>query len=98
MANVVVQYRCRPEAADENQRLVEAVSTQLAADDPGGLRYATWRLDDETFVHIAHVEGDNPLVGLSAFAEFQSELPVRCVDGPNPRPATLVGSYRFDVS
>lgn len=37
----------------------------MAADDPGGLRYATFRLaDGVTFVHIAITEGkDNPCPG-----------------------------------
>ena len=94
---VVVRYETRPEAADENQRLVEQVFAQLSADDPGGLRYATFRLaDGVTFVHVATVEGaDNPLGKTAAFAEFQRELGGRVVAPPVPSGATLVGSYRF---
>jgi len=43
---VVVQYKTRPNAAEENQRLVEAVYAQLASEDPGRLHYATFRLED----------------------------------------------------
>ncbi|HEY8676167.1 MAG TPA: hypothetical protein VIO13_09415 [Candidatus Dormibacteraeota bacterium] len=94
---VVVRYTTRADAADENQRLVEDVYAQLAADDPGGLRYGTFRLaDGVTFVHIAVVEGDvNPLPQTSAFVEFQRELGGRCVDPPVAGEATLVGAYRF---
>ena len=65
MSMVVVRYRPKPDRADENQRLVEAVFAELAATDPGGIRYATFRLADGTFVlHIADVEGDfEPPVG-----------------------------------
>jgi hypothetical protein len=94
---VVVRYTTRVDAADENQRLVEEVFAQLAADDPGGLRYATFRLaDGVTFVHIAVVEGEvNPLSRTAAFAEFQREIGDRCVDPPVAADATLIGSYRF---
>jgi hypothetical protein len=94
---VVVRYTTRVDAADENQRLVEEVFAQLAADGPGGLRYATFRLaDGVTFVHIAVVEGEvNPLSRTAAFAEFQREIGDRCVDPPVAADATLIGSYRF---
>ena len=73
---VVVRYKTRADAADENQRLVQRVFAQLAEDDPGGLRYATFRLaDGVTFVHVATVEGEvNPLSKSSAFAEFQRDI------------------------
>lgn len=98
MPSVVVRYRPTAERADENQRLVEAVFEELAAADPGGVRYATLRLADGTFVHIADVESDsNPLGSIAAFAEFQKDISERCEpgEGPNPQPAVVVGSYRF---
>lgn len=92
---VVVRYRTRPDAAEENARLVEGVFTSLAGLDPGGFRYTTYRLaDGVTFVHIAAFSGpDNPLATLPAFAEFQRELPQRCDEQPAPSEATVVGSY-----
>jgi hypothetical protein len=97
MSTIVVRYRPTPDRADENQRLVESVFAELAESRPDGLRYATFRLDDGTFVHIADVEGENPLASSAAFAEFQREIGERCAegDGPSPQPATLVGSYRL---
>lgn len=98
MSTVVVRYRPTADRADENQALVEAVFAELAATDPGGVRYATFRLADGTFVHIADVEADpNPLGGVAAFGRFQQDIVDRCEPGetPNAQPATLVGSYRF---
>ncbi|MGI9605200.1 MAG: hypothetical protein ACR2P0_03590 [Acidimicrobiales bacterium] len=98
MSTIVVRYRTQEDRADENQRLVEAVFAELAATDPGGLRYATLRLDDGTFVHIADVEGEaNPLGQNAAFATFQEGIGERCVEGetPNAQPAVLVGNYRM---
>jgi len=94
---VVVRYTTRPDAADENQRLVERVFAQLAAEEPDGLRYASFRLaDGVTFVHVAVVEGEhNPLGQLAAFADFQRDIKDRCVEPPVASEATLIGSYRF---
>jgi hypothetical protein len=94
---VIVRYKTRADAAEENQRLAARVYAELAQDDPGGLRYATFRLaDGVTFVHVATVEGDvNPLHKVSAFAEFQREIGERCAEPPDASDATLVGSYRW---
>jgi hypothetical protein len=94
---VVVRYETRPEVADDNQGLIEAVFDQLAVDDPGGLRYAVFRLaDGVTFVHVAIVEGEtDPLPMLSAFAEFQRGHGDRTVGPPVVAGATLLGAYRF---
>ena len=91
----VIRYRTRPDAADENARLVEDVYASLAETKPAELRYATYRLaDGVTFVHIASLEGtDNPLTMLPAFAEFQRQLADRCIEQPAPTAATVVGSY-----
>jgi hypothetical protein len=94
----IVQYEIRPESADENQRLIEAVMSELAHNDPGGLRYAAFRLDDGvTFVHIVVSEDDrDPLSRSAAFKEFQQGIGERQIPGTRVRTAaTLVGSYRF---
>ena len=93
--NTIVRYEVKPEAAEENARLVEAVFAALAEVDPGGLRYTTYRLaDGVNFVHVATQEGtDNPLATLPAFAEFQRETKERCAAPPAPSDATIVGSY-----
>jgi hypothetical protein len=91
---MVVRYRTRPEAADENARLVAAVYAALAELAPSGFSYATYRLPDNTFVHVARLgAAQNPLSTLPAFAEFQRELEARCVEQPDPQEATVVGSY-----
>ena len=93
----VIRYTTKPESADENERLVREMVAELAAKDPGGLHYATFRLEDGvSFVHVAVIDGDeNPLSSSAAFAEFQSGIGARCAEGPAPADATIVGSYRF---
>jgi hypothetical protein len=91
----VVRYRTKPEHAEANAELVRAVFEELAADEPVGLRYATYRLEDGvTFVHVAMIEGEaNPLASSAAFSRFQEGVADRCEEGPIAMDATIVGSY-----
>ena len=80
----VIRYRTKPERADENERLIRDVFAELATQNPDGLRYAAFRLDDGvSFLHVAVLDGeDNPLTTSAAFATFQSGIKDRCVEGP----------------
>jgi hypothetical protein len=93
----VIRYQTRPESADENERLIRDVFAELATQNPGGLRYAAFRLDDGvSFLHVAVLDGDeNPLSKSAAFAEFQSGIKDRCAEGPTPSEATVIGDYQF---
>ncbi|MFI9818030.1 hypothetical protein [Saccharothrix variisporea] len=98
MSTHVIQYTAKStEAADENQELVERIFAELNADDPGGMRYATFRLaDGVTFVHVViHETDENPLEHVAAFADFQKGFGDRVGGPPSFSDATLVGSYRF---
>jgi hypothetical protein len=94
---LIIRYKTRPEAAEENSRLIETVFSSLAELAPTDFSYTTYRLaDGTTFVHIARLDGpDNPLATLPAFAEFQRNLAERCVEPPAPSEATVVGSYGY---
>jgi hypothetical protein len=96
-ATKVVRYTTKPECADDNARLIEAVFAELADNRPEGLHYTAFRLDDGvTFLHVAVIDGeDNPLAHSLAFGEFQSGIAERVTDGPVPSDATVVGSYRM---
>jgi hypothetical protein len=91
MSAAVIRYQTRPDAADENQRLIENVFAELAATAPPGLRYSTFRLADGiTFVHVVDGAG---LPELAAFQEFQRALGDRLAGSLTRDDATLVGSY-----
>lgn len=94
---MMIRYETKPDAAEANQRLVERVFAQLNAEDPGGVRYLSFRLDDGvTFVHLVSFDGDgDPLSRLSAFAEFQDGFGDRVVAPPTRTEVSPVGSYRF---
>jgi hypothetical protein len=76
-------------------RLVKAVYAALAEARPADLEYRTYQLEDGvSFVHLARLpDSENPLGALPEFAEFQRELPERCVEQPMPTGATMIGSY-----
>ncbi len=96
MKTLMVRYRTTREHAEANAALVCAVFDELRSRTPRGLHYATYRHPDEvTFVHIATLEadGENPLVSLPAFKEFQRELKSRCDEPPLVTELTPVDSY-----
>jgi hypothetical protein len=98
MRHVMVRYRVNPESAAENETLVRAVYSELAATEPAGLRYATFRHDDGvTFIHVAQTPDElNPLDRVAAFNEFQAGLKDRCAEPPALSKLTLVGSFGID--
>jgi hypothetical protein len=93
----VIRYATTPETAEENARLVRNVYDELHKENPEGLRYATFRLDDGvSFLHVAVLDAEeNPLTTSAAFVEFQSDIASRLTEGPVQADATLVGSYRM---
>ncbi|GAA2629236.1 hypothetical protein SMC26_35595 [Actinomadura fulvescens] len=94
---IVIRYETHPDAADENQRLIEDVFAELQTGNPDGLRYASFRLaDGVSFMHIAVVEGtENPLFSIPAFQRFTRTIGERLSRSPVQQDATLIGSYRF---
>jgi hypothetical protein len=89
----VIRYRTKPEAADENQRLIEKVFAELATTEPAGLTYTSVRLaDGVSFVHVVTGQNDG-LVQLAAFQEFQRNLSDRLETAPERDDGTPIGSY-----
>jgi hypothetical protein len=91
----VIRYTTKPECADDNERLIRDVFSELATAKPAGLRYTAVRLQDGiSFIHIATIAGDvNPLTSSAAFKQFQDGIAERCAEGPTPAEATMIGSY-----
>jgi hypothetical protein len=95
---LVTRYAMRSaEAADENQRRVEAVFDELAAAAPDNVSYIVLRLADDSFVHVSfHNHGDdevNPISSTAAFTHFQQDHEDRRDGGVDQQKATLVGAY-----
>ena len=100
MGSTMVRYKVRPERADENVALVQAVYAELAREQPDGLRYATFRLPDGvSFLHVV-IETDQPgriLGQIAAFRAFQQDIEDRCEEPPAATEIRLVGSYGLGV-
>src|SRR4051794_34371843 len=98
MKAIVVRYQAKPERADENQRLVEAVFDDLDARKPEGFTYKVFRLEDGvSFVHVVvehDVEAPDSLPAVPAFQAFVADIADRCDVAPVAMAATVVGAYR----
>jgi hypothetical protein len=96
---VIVRYKVKPDRVAENEELVRAVYDELHRIQPGGLRYATFKLDDGvSFVHLASnetVDGRNPLSDLQAFKQFQANIEERCDEAPVVTEMGEIGSFRL---
>ncbi|GGB40710.1 hypothetical protein GCM10011492_34390 [Flexivirga endophytica] len=90
-----IRYTTHPADIAENERLVRAVYDELADSAPEGFRYATLRLGDSTFLHLAAADGEPPLPSLTAFQEFRAELPRRVEAPPQRDDVLMVGNYRL---
>src|ERR1700752_1316453 len=98
MRRTLIRYKAKPEAADENARLVTAVFAELRAAKPEGVRYLTLRLEDDSFVHLVEAsaeDGSSPIPKLKAFQAFQDGIPDPCGAPPLVRDVRIVGNYRM---
>ena len=98
MKQVMVRYQVKPGRTEENEELVRGVYDELRRAEFAGLRYATFKLDDDvTFVHIAVEtgEGDRSLADLNAFKAFTKDIGERCDVAPVASGLREVGSFRF---
>jgi hypothetical protein len=98
MKATVVSYQAKPDRADENQRLIEAVFRDLEARQPKGFTYNVFRLEDQvSFVHVVvehDAEDADSLQDVPAFQAFVADVGDRCNVPPVARGATVVGGYR----
>jgi hypothetical protein len=90
MTATVVRYVTRPEAADENQRWIEAVFADLHAREPEGFTYKVFRLDDGvSFIHVViehdDIEHPDSLEVCPRSKLSSRELPRAAKTHPSPR-------------
>jgi RNA polymerase sigma-70 factor, ECF subfamily len=92
MSKVIVRYKVKPECAQENTQLVNAVFSELKEMNPPRLRYAAFvAADGVTFFHVVSIEGDaNPLFDTAAFKAFQKDIADRCDEIPGPTQAEIL--------
>jgi hypothetical protein len=97
MKSIVVRYQTKPERAEENQALIDAVFAELAERRPRGFTYQVFRLEDGvSFVHaVVEHDVDDPesLQDVPAFQAFVHGVVERCDVPPVATGATVVGHY-----
>jgi hypothetical protein len=98
MTTTVVRYQTKPERADENQRLIEAVFAELDERQPDGFTYKVFRLEDGvSFIHVViehDIESPESLQAVPAFQAFVDDIADRCDILPVATRASIVGGYR----
>ena len=102
MRQVMVRYRIKADRAAENERYISRVFEQLDREQPSGLQYAAFKLDDGvSFVHLVSLEdgeGSNGLTELSAFKAFVAGIRDRCEEPPAATELKEIGAYPFQPS
>ena len=94
----LIRYKAKPDRADENQRLIEAVFQELREKKPDGVRYMVLRMADDSFAHFVELEGNvNPLQALESFRRFSGSAGERTLEPPAATDATVIGDYRMLV-
>jgi len=92
----LIRYRAKPDRADENQRLIEAVFQELRERKPDGVRYMVLRMADDSFAHFVELDGSaNPLQALESFRKFSGSAGERTVEPPAASEAKVIGDYRM---
>jgi hypothetical protein len=98
MNATVVRYQTKPERADENQGLIEAVFTELEERQPEGFTYKVFRFDDGvSFIHVLiehDIDEPGSLQAVPAFQRFVADIADRCDIPPVASGAAIVGGYR----
>lgn len=95
----IVRYQAKPERADENQQLIEAVFAELEERQLDGFYYRVFRLaDGVSFIHV-YVEDDDVaepahITDVVAFQAFTSHIDERTEAPPVATSATIIGKYR----
>lgn len=98
MKTVIVRYKVKPSAVEQNEALIRAVFEQLERDQPEGLRYQVFKqADGVSFVHVSAFDtpDGNPLTKLQAFKHFASGVQDRCEEGPTTTELQPIGRYDY---
>jgi hypothetical protein len=92
----IVRAAIKPEHAADLEAAAAKVFAALHELQPGGLRYASLRVAEDSYLIVLEVEDgtENPLPSIAAFREFQAGLPGWLSGPPVIESASVVGSYR----
>lgn len=97
VVQVMIRCKVKPDEVERNLELLHAVYEEMRSVRPGGLRYATFQLEDKvTFVAFAQMDdGPGVLRRLEAFQHYRATLDERCDEPPVMTMLHEVDSYGF---
>jgi quinol monooxygenase YgiN len=92
----IVRATTKPGHAADLEAAAAKVFAALGELQPGGLRYASLRVAEDSYLILLEVEdgAENPLPSMAAFQEFQAGLRDWLSGAPVIESASVVGSYR----
>jgi hypothetical protein len=90
----MIRYKVKRDQLARELELLRAVYEELEATQPGGLRYASFQLEDEvSFVELAETDGPGRFSELAAFRTYRATLEERCDESPVVAELHEVGSF-----
>lgn len=92
----LIRATVSPEHTTAVEAAISDVFTELAEAQPSGLRYASTKADDTSYLILLEIEdpAHNPLPSLEAFQRFQAQLPQWLTGPPVIEQLTVIGNYR----
>lgn len=96
MKQVFIHYSVKEELVEENEQHIHAVFKELGQIRPVGIRYSSYKMGTNVFIHIANfsTEAAHKLFSeLPAFKVFQSTIKGRLLEKPIVNDVSEVGSY-----
>ena len=98
MKQVMVRYQVKPDRQRRTRSSSARVYDELQRTEFAGLRYATFKLDDDVTLRPHRRRdrrGQRSLADLDAFKEFTKDIGERCDVAPVATGLREVGSFRF---
>lgn len=93
---VMIRYKVKPDQVERNLELLSAAYDELESAQPGGLRWASFQLEDEaSFLTVAQTDGPGRFSQFESFRTFRQTLDERCDEPPVMTELHEVGSYGF---
>lgn len=96
MPQFLIQYRVKPELAEQQEAAVRAFLDGIRAVGDPEASYASFKGEDGvSFTHMARFESEEALKRFQAqphFKTFSEGLKARCAEGPRATRITLVAS------
>jgi len=94
MTATMIRAQVKDECVAEAEQAARTMFAAINEARPGGVKYASSRVGDNTFVVLIQFDGDeNPLAAIPEFREFQAALPQYLAGPPVVEQLDVLGSY-----